>query len=77
MGENNTMLVSTPAEANLAIVLAYVIDKYCQGQAHVGTDMEKFMRENPTIQRIDNEDMTFTYIVERKPNMGSSLFGRN
>ena len=71
------MLVSTPEEANIAIVLAYVIDKYCRGQAHVDRDMEKFMRENPSIHRNDNGDGTFIYTVERKPNMGSRFFGRN
>ena len=65
------------SEQSLAIVLSYIIAKYCNGVAQiVNNDIEKFLRENPTIRREENEN-GFTYIVEQKPTMGSGVFGRN
>ena len=65
------------SEQSLAIVLSYIIAKYCNGEATVVNDeMDKFLRENPTIRREENEN-GFAYIVEQKPTMGSRVFGRN
>jgi len=65
------------SEQSLAIVMSYIIAKYCNGEATVVNDeMDKFLRENPTVGRVEFEN-GFTYHVEQKPTMGSIVFGRN
>ena len=66
------------SDVQLSLILAYIIDKYCDGQAKIGSDLERFIRENPSLERIDGkEEGTFSFIVNRKPSMGSPLFGKN